>query len=199
MVGVGRRSNGRSASFRWSGFPDWSQDQRIRAGYNEIGPRYFETLRMPILRRPRVRRSRHAAVAARRDRQARSLARRLWPNGSTRLARRSSSGPSSSRWSASSPMRASATAMKICSPSRRPLRLRAVLAEPASVDSSLAIRVAGDPAAMLPALMRESRPRGCRCADRRNDHAAHAAGRLDACRCVSPRVRRSMRRVSPFC
>src|SRR5205814_521835 len=59
----------------------WPADQRVTAGYNEIGPRYFDTLRTPLARgrefdegdTPST--SRVAVVNE-------TLARALFPNGS---------------------------------------------------------------------------------------------------------------------
>jgi putative ABC transport system permease protein len=78
MVGIGAVLGGGNTVV---GFPNWTPDQRLRAGYNEIGPRYFETLRMPVLSgrefddRDGLRSPRVAIVNE-------TLARRLWPNSS---------------------------------------------------------------------------------------------------------------------
>jgi putative ABC transport system permease protein len=73
-----RRSRRRQHSGRFSELDKRSAD---RAGYNEIGPRYFETLRMPMLSgrefddRDGLQSPRVAIVNE-------TLARRLWPNSS---------------------------------------------------------------------------------------------------------------------
>jgi len=131
------------------GFPNWTRDQRIRAGYNEIGPRYFETLRMPMLSgrefddRDGLQSPRVAIVNE-------TLARRLWPN--------------------SSPIGATIVARNVVqqvvgvvADARIGSRMEAVepfvyapfWQNPQQVDSRLALRVAGDPAGTLPALVRE--------------------------------------------
>jgi len=146
MVGIGAVLGGGNTVV---GFPNWTPDQRLRAGYNEIGPRYFETLRMPVLSgrefddRDGLRSPRVAIVNE-------TLARRLWPN--------------------SSPIGATIVARNVVQQvvgvvadarigSRtepvQPFVYAPFWQNPQQVDSRLAIRVAGDPAGTLPALIRE--------------------------------------------
>ena len=129
--------------------PGWDADRRMTVRYNEVGPRYFETLRTPLvagrefddrdsLQSPRV-----AVVNE-------TLARRLWPDGNAIGA----------------PVLVKNTPHQIVGVVKDvPLQTRTEAVEPwiyvpfwqnpQQVDSRLAIRVAGDPEAMLPALVRE--------------------------------------------
>src|SRR5207253_1318 len=47
MVGTGAVLLGREAQVS---LPEWADSQALACGYIEIGPRYFETLRTPVLR-----------------------------------------------------------------------------------------------------------------------------------------------------
>jgi putative ABC transport system permease protein len=146
MVGTGAVLGGGRASVA---LPEWSSEQQWRVGCNEIGPQYFATLRTPILSgrefddRDSIRSPRVAVVNE-------TLARRLWPGGraigATLVVRKE-------------PHRIVGVVADV------PLESRAEAAEAwvfvpfwqsgAMVDSRLAVRVSGDPAAMLPALVRE--------------------------------------------
>ena len=146
MVGTGVVLAGGSARV---GLPGWGAEQRIRAGYNEIGPRYFETLKTPVLtgrefdRRDTVHSPRVAIVGE-------ALARRLWPQegpiGATLLIN-------------SAPHQVVGLVKDVLLTSRaedtQPWVYVPFWQNPAQVDSRLCIRVAGDPSAMLPALVRE--------------------------------------------
>jgi len=146
MVGGGLVLHGGGAVVS---LPGWDADRRMNVRYNEVGPRYFETLRTPLvagrefddrdsLQSPRV-----AFVNE-------TLARRLWPDGRAIGA----------------PILVKNTPHQIVGVVKDvPLQTRTEAVEPwiyvpfwqnpQQVDSRLAIRVAGDPAAMLPALIRE--------------------------------------------
>ncbi|PYR92262.1 MAG: hypothetical protein DMF84_14225 [Acidobacteria bacterium] len=146
MVGIGAVLGGGRANVA---LPGWTPEQQLRAGYNEIGPRYFETLRTPLLNGREFddhdRRS-SPAVALVNE----TLARKLWPDGgaigATILIRYRphqvvgvvSDVPLNNRTEAAQPY--------VYAPFWQ---------NPQQVDSRLCIRVAGDPAAMLPALVRE--------------------------------------------
>ena len=146
MVGGGLVLHGGGAVVS---LPGWDADRRMNVRYNEVGPRYFETLRTPLvagrefddrdsLQSPRV-----AFVNE-------TLARRLWPDGRAIGA----------------PILVKNTPHQIVGVVKDvPLQTRTEAVQPwiyvpfwqnpQQVDSRLAIRVAGDPAAMLPALIRE--------------------------------------------
>jgi predicted permease len=146
MVGGGLVLYGGGAEV-W--LPGWDADRRMRVRYNEIGPRYFETLRTPLVAgrefddRDTVRSPRVAIVNE-------TLARRLWPDG------RAIGAPIIVR---NTPHQIVGVVKDV------PLQTRTEAVEPwiyvpfwqnpQQVDSRLAIRVAGDPGAMLPALARE--------------------------------------------
>src|SRR5262245_55194020 len=146
MVGIGAVLGGGNTPV---GFPDWPSDQRIRAGYNEIGPRYFETLRMPMLSgrefddRDGLQSPRVAIVNE-------TLARRLWPNsspiGATIVARDVLQQVVGVVADVRIGSRTEAVAPFVYTPFWQ---------NPQQVDSRLAIRVAGDPTATLPALIHE--------------------------------------------
>ena len=131
MVGIGAVLGGGRANVA---LPGWTPEQQLRAGYNEIGPRYFDDRRSS------------PAVAVVNE----TLARKLWPDGgaigATILIRYRphqvvgvvSDVPLNNRTEAAQPY--------VYAPFWQ---------NPQQVDSRLCIRVAGDPAAMLPALVRE--------------------------------------------
>jgi predicted permease len=146
MVGVGAVLGGGGAAVS---LPGWTASQRVRVGYNEIGPRYFETLRAPLLggrefddhdspASPRV-----AIVTA-------TLARRLWTD-------RSPIGATITVGDTPHQVVGVVTDVQLQSRAEtiRPFVYVPFWQNPAQVDSRLCIRVAGDPAAMLPALARE--------------------------------------------
>jgi putative ABC transport system permease protein len=127
--------------------PGWTPDQRLRVHFNEIGANYFATLRTPMvggrefddrdsLRSPPV-----AIVNE-------TLAARLWPDGraigETLIVR-------------NAPLQVVGVVKDVPLVSRadaiQPWAFAAFWQNPAEVDSRLAIRVAGDPAAALPALV----------------------------------------------
>jgi len=146
MVGVGTVLSGGSARV---GLPEWPDDQLVRVGYNEVGPQYFSTLRVAMcagrefddrdgLGAP--------AVAIVND----TLARRLWPGADplgatmrvgTRVCRVVGVVTDVPLASRTKPDEAWAYAP--------------FWQNPGSIDSRIAIRVAGDPAAALPALVHE--------------------------------------------
>jgi len=137
--------------------PGWDADRRMRVRYNEIGPRYFETLRTPLVAgrefddRDTVQSPRVAIVNE-------TLARRLWP------ALSGVEGPDGRAIGAAIVVRN--TPHQIVGVVKDvPLQTRTEAVEPwiwapfwqnpQAVDSRMAIRVAGDPAVMLPTLVRE--------------------------------------------
>jgi putative ABC transport system permease protein len=146
MVGIGVVLDGGRASVA---LPGWTSNQQMPAGYNEIGPRYFDTLRTPllsgrefddhdVLTSPRV-----AIVNE-------TLARRLWPAGSPigatiliRSRRHQVVGVVSD------------VPLNRRTEGAQPFVYASFWQNPQQIDSRLCIRVAGDPAAMLPALARE--------------------------------------------
>jgi predicted permease len=145
MVGIGAVLGGAATNV---GPPTSAADQRVRAGYNEIGPRYFETLRTPIVS-GREFDDHDTAQSPRVVIVNETLARLLWPNGSpigaTIVARNLVQQVVGVVPDARVGSRTEAAEPFVYAPFWQ---------NPQQVDSRLAIRVAGDPAAMLPALMR---------------------------------------------
>ena len=154
MVGQGIVLHGGGAVIA---LPGWAADRSMRVRYNEIGPRYFETLRTPLVAgrefddRDSIRSPRVAIVNE-------TLARRLWH------ALSGVEGPEGRAIGA--PIVVSNTPHQIVGVVKDvPLQTRTAAVEPwiyvpfwqnpQQVDSRLAIRVTGDPAATLPALVRE--------------------------------------------
>lgn len=146
MVGVGSILGGGAADVAP---PEWTDGQRLRAGFNEIGPRYFATLRTPLVagREFDDRDSMHAPPVAVVNE---TLARSLWPGRSALGAAVLVNG---------APHAVVGVVRDVALKSRveadDPWIFVPFWQNPAAVDSRLAIRVAGDPAAVLPALMRE--------------------------------------------
>jgi len=145
MVGIGSVLSGSSIGVA---LPGWSNGTRVNAGYNEVGPRYFATLKAPpragreFDERDRVGAPRVAIVND-------TLAARLWPGGGALGATIVVDG----------------TARQVVGivPDLS-ARKRARAAEPwaytpfwqnaAQIDSRMEIRTAGDPRGMLPAIAR---------------------------------------------
>jgi macrolide transport system ATP-binding/permease protein len=129
--------------------PGWPDPQAINCGYIEIGPRYFATLRTPLLRGREFDQhdtAQSPAVAI----VSESLARRLWPTtaviGRTLLVD-------------ARPHRVIGIVDDVPLQSRDAALLPYVYTpfwqNAMQVDARLCVRVKGDPAAMLPALVRE--------------------------------------------
>ena len=146
MVGIGTVLSGGSAGVT---LPGWPPDQRDTVRYNEIGTAYFATLRVPILFGREFGDSdtiQSEPVAVVND----TLARRLWPNG----------GAIGSTISINDAPRkvvgvvADATLNHRNEPSV-PWAYSPYWQNPGEIDSRIAVRTAGDPAALLPALVRE--------------------------------------------
>ena len=146
MVGIGTVLSGGSARVA---LPGWPPDQHDTVGYNEIGPAYFDTLRVPILFGREFGDSdtmQSEPVAVVND----TLARRLWPDG----------GAIGSTISINDAPRkvvgvvADATLNNRYDPSV-PWAFSPYWQNPGEIDSRIAVRTAGDPAALLPALVRE--------------------------------------------
>lgn len=144
MVGVGAVLGGSSMVVA---LPDWTEGQSLRVNYNEIGPRYFETLATPLEagREFDDRDTRDAPPAVVVNQ---TLAARLWPGGravgaTLLVASRAHSVVGVVRDvdvnSRTHPM--------------DPWAYVPFWQNPAQVDSRLAIRVAGDPAAALASLI----------------------------------------------
>jgi len=146
LVGIGAVLDGGAAAIA---LPAWTGGQQARARFNEIGPRYFATLQTPIVSGREfddtdLPQSPHVAIVNE------TLAARLWSDGRA----------------------LGATLLVNATPHRivgivPDIRLGSRTAPPESwvytpfwqntgeIDSRLAIRIGGDPAAMLPALVRE--------------------------------------------
>ncbi|MBV9762265.1 MAG: ABC transporter permease [Acidobacteriaceae bacterium] len=128
--------------------PDWRQAQGITVGYIEVAPRYFETLRTPVLRgrefddRDTLRSPRVAVVSS-------TLARQFWPTGAVvgslivvnREVRQVvgvvADIPLQSRFEP-----------------QQPYVYVPFWQNAAQMDARVCIRVKGDPAAMLPQLVK---------------------------------------------
>jgi predicted permease len=129
--------------------PAWSAEQKLRVLYNEIGPRYFETLRTPVLR-GREFDDRDSTQSPRVAIVSRALASRLWADrnaiGQTVLLK-------------GAPHEVVGVVADVPLYSRteglQPFVYVPFWQNPAQVDSRLCIRVAGDPAAMLARLAQE--------------------------------------------
>jgi predicted permease len=145
MVGTGAVLGGGRALV---GLPQWGGEERLRVNANEIGPNYFSTLHTPLVGGREFDEGDATAaplVAVVNE----TLARRLWPNG----------GALGATLAVRNEMRQIVGIVTDV-----PLKSRGEAPEPwvfvpfwqsrAMVDSRLAIRVSGDPAAMLPALVR---------------------------------------------
>jgi predicted permease len=144
MVGVGGVLGG---GFSAVALPEWTPDQSLQVNYNEIGPRYFETLATPLVagREFDDRDTREAPPAVIVNQ---TLAARLWPEGravgaTILVANR---------------VHSVVGVVKDVNVNRRmhpadPWAYVPFWQNPAQVDSRLAVRVEGDPAAALPALI----------------------------------------------
>jgi predicted permease len=146
MVGIGTVLDGASIGVA---LPQWTGEQRVRARYNEIGPRYFATLRTPVLSgrefddRDSVQSPRVAVVNQ-------SMAARLWPDGTALGATLLVKGTRHVVVGVVKDQR-----LERRTEAAEPWVYAPFWQNPAQVDSRLAVRIAGDPAAMLPALVRE--------------------------------------------
>jgi predicted permease len=144
MVGVGAVLGGSSIAVA---LPDWTPDRTVRVNYNEIGPRYFATLGTPLTAgREFDDRDTQSAPAVAMVNE--TLAARLWAEGravgSTLVVRKQ---PHQIVGVVRDAHVSSRTAPD------EPWAYVPFWQNPAQVDSRLAIRVAGDPAAVLPALI----------------------------------------------
>jgi macrolide transport system ATP-binding/permease protein len=130
--------------------PGWPDPQGIECGYIEIGPRYFEALRIPVLRGREFDRHdmlRSPAVAI----VSESLARRFWPVGpiigSALIVNRQ-------------PRQVAGIVKDVPLGNRgespRPYVYIPFWQNPAQLDARLCVRVKGDPAAMLRVLVQEA-------------------------------------------
>ena len=146
MVGNGAVLIGQDAQVA---LPAWPQTQTFRCGYIEIGPRYFETLRTPVLRGREFNahdtpQSPPVAIVTE------ALASRLWPAGRAIGATVMVDGR---------PHRVVGIVADIPLASRGEPQMPYVYVPfwqgVAAVDARLCIRVKSDPAGMLPALIRQ--------------------------------------------
>lgn len=127
----------------------WTPDQRVASGYNEGGPGYFDTLRTPLLNGREF--DDHDGLSAPRVPIVNeTLARKLWPNGGAigatiliRNLRHQVVGVVSD------------VPRNSCTEGTQPFVYASFWHNPQQIDSRWCIRVAGDPAAMLPALTHE--------------------------------------------
>jgi putative ABC transport system permease protein len=145
MVGIGTILGGGSAT---AGKPGWSDRQQVTVQYNEVGPAYFATIRTPLQsgREFDERDTVHSpAVAIVND----TLARRFWPDGQA----------------IGSTIVVGTTVRQVVGVvADVSLRSRSERAEswvftpfwqnPGEIDSRIAVRTAGDPAAILAELSR---------------------------------------------
>ena len=146
LVGVGTVLSGGAAAVA---LPGWTAGQRLRAGYNEIGPAYFATLRTPLVsgrefdKRDTIGSPRVAIVNE-------TLAAQLWQAGhAVGAAILVKTVPHQVVGVVTDvPLQRRGEA-------RQPWVFVPFWQTPGEIDSRLAIRVAGDPAVMLPALARE--------------------------------------------
>ena len=145
MVGVGTILGGGSAT---AGLPGWPDGQQVTVGYNEIGPAYFATLRTPLLRgrefddRDTVQ---SPAVAIVND----TLATRFWPRGQA-------IGSMILVGGAARQVVGVVADVSMTSRSERAESwvFTPFWQNPGEIDSRIAVRSAGDPAALLAELSR---------------------------------------------
>ena len=147
MVGNGAALFGRGTRVS---LREWTDSQTIDCGFIEIGPRYFETLRTPVLggrefdQRDNTESAPVAIVSE-------ALARRLWPTGTV----------IGSRLVVNQQLRQVVGVVADVPLQTRGEPLRPYVFAPfwqnaAELDAGLLVRVKGDPGAMLPALAREA-------------------------------------------
>jgi predicted permease len=146
MVGTGAVLVGNNAQ---AALPEWIGTRSIHCTYLRIGPRYFETLRTPVLRgrefdqRDNLQSPAVALVSE-------SLARTLWPGGAAIGALVEVNGR---------PHQVVGIAADVTLQNRteaqRPYVYTPYWQNAAQVETQLAVRVKGDPAAMLPEIVRE--------------------------------------------
>jgi hypothetical protein len=129
---------------------EWADSQTIDCGYIEIGPRYFETLRTPVLRGREFDRrdtTESAPVAI----VSEALARRLWPTGTV---------IGSILVVNQQPRQVVGVVADVPLQTRgeplRPYVFAPFWQNAAQLDARFLVRVKGDPGAMLPALTREA-------------------------------------------
>jgi predicted permease len=146
MVGTGVVLLGHSARVS---LPEWPDPQALESGYIDVGPQYFETLRTPVLRGREFdgRDTVHSPLVAI---VSEILARRLWPTGTVIGSRLMVNRR---------PHQVIGVVQDVPLQTRgtppMPYVYTAFWQNPAQVDARLCVRVKGDPAAMLPALVRE--------------------------------------------
>jgi putative ABC transport system permease protein len=145
MVGVGTVLSGGSAN---ASLPAWPAGQHLAVGYNEVGPAYFATIRTPILagREFDDRDTIHSAPVAIVNQ---TMASRLWPDGrvigSTVIVE-------------NRPRDVVGVVADVSLKGRNepadPWIFTPFWQNPGAIDSRVAVRSAGDPAALLPELTR---------------------------------------------
>jgi putative ABC transport system permease protein len=146
LVGVGTVLSGGPAPIK---LPGWTEDQRLLTGYNEIGPKYFETLRTPLVS-GREFDARDTLGSPRVAIVNETLAARLWPDGAVLGAAIFVKGVAHQVVGVVSdvPLRSRTDA-------RQSWVFVPFWQTPGEIDSRLAIRGGGAPAAMLAAGVRE--------------------------------------------
>jgi len=145
MVGIGTVLSGGSMQV---GLPGWQSGQRLTVSYNEVGPAYFATLQTPVIA-GREFDDRDTATSAPVAVVGEALAGRLWPPGralgSTILVGRAERQVVGVVADVSMKSRGEAADLWVFAPFWQ---------NPGQIDSRIAIRTAGDPAAVLPELAR---------------------------------------------
>ena len=146
MVGTGAVGFGGGAHVS---LPDWADTRAIECGYIDIGPRYFETLRTPLLsgREFDARDTPQSPPVAI---VSESLALRLWPAGSVMGAVLMVNGQPHQVVGLVKDTRLRTRGMPPV-----PYVFTPFWQNPAAVDARVCVRVKGDPEAMLPILVRE--------------------------------------------
>src|SRR5262249_44120502 len=128
--------------------PQWTGGQEMRARFNEIGPRYFATLRTPLVTGREFdegdgQQTPHVVIVNE------TLAARFWPDG---RAVGATIIVESKPYSVVGVVEDIRLGNRAAPP--EPWVYTPYWQNPTEIDSRLAVRVAGDPAALLPALVR---------------------------------------------
>jgi predicted permease len=145
MVGVGTVLSGGTTQ---AALPEWTGGQQLTVQYNEIGPQYFATLRTPLLAGREfddgdTTKSLPVAIVNE------TLAARLWPNAQALHSTIVVGGAQREVVGI-----AADVSLKSRSDPADPFVFIPFWQNPGEIDSRIAIRTAGDPAALLPELAR---------------------------------------------
>ena len=146
MVAIGSVLGGSSIGVA---LPGWADAQRVASNYNEVGPRYFATLGTPLTA-GREFDERDAAQSPPVAIVDETLAARLWPGGGA-LGATIVVGQIERRVVGI----VKDLSLRSRTQDRESWVYTPFWQNPGQVDSRLALRVRGDPAALLPAIMRE--------------------------------------------